>query len=212
MDTTFWHDKWQRGDIAFHEGEPNTLLQAHFPQLRIPPGGRVFLPLCGKTRDIAWLLDRGYRVAGSELSALAIDQLFSELGLEPTVEAAGSLSHYRAANIDILVGDFFAITAKTLGPVDAVYDRAALVALPRELRHRYTSHLVAITDHAPQLLVTFTYDQAAMPGPPFSIDEAEVNEHYSGHYQLRELAREPVAGGLKGITEATESAWALAPA
>jgi hypothetical protein len=45
----------------------------------------VFLPLCGKTLDIQWLLSRGYGVAGSELSKIAVEQLFSELGVEPNI-------------------------------------------------------------------------------------------------------------------------------
>lgn len=209
MDTEFWHHKWREGDIAFHEGEPNTLLQAHFQRLDIRAGSRIFLPLCGKTRDIAWLLERGYRVAGAELSELAITQLFRELDLEPRISKAGSLTRYSANNIDIFVGDIFALHRDTLGPVQAVYDRAALVALPADTRQRYTAHLVEITDGAPQLLITFDYDQSQMDGPPFSIDQDEVGRHYGAVYQLTELARQSVPGGLKGKAEAMESAWLL---
>ncbi|GAB3271795.1 thiopurine S-methyltransferase [Parahaliea aestuarii] len=209
MDPEFWHHKWQENDIAFHEGKPNPLLQAHFQQLGIPYGGRVFLPLCGKTRDIAWLLAQGYQVTGAELSELAISQLFSELGLVPEVRQRGKLTRYSAHHLDILVGDFFDIDRDDLGPVQAVYDRAALVALPAETRQRYTAHLVEIVDAAPQLLIAFDYDQAQMDGPPFSVDKAEVHRHYGALYRLHEVARQAVPGGLKGKAEALESAWLL---
>ncbi|MBN7798334.1 thiopurine S-methyltransferase [Parahaliea mediterranea] len=209
MDTEFWHHKWREGDIAFHEGAPNTLLQAHFQRLDIAGGSRVFLPLCGKTRDIAWLLEHGYRVAGAELSELAIRQLFDELGLEPRIDQTGNLTRYSADNIDIFVGDIFDLRRDTLGPVQAVYDRAALVALPADIRRRYSAHLVEITDAAPQLLITFDYDQSQMDGPPFSIDRAEVSRHYGAAYRMTELARQPVPGGLKGKAAAMESAWLL---
>lgn len=209
MDTEFWHHKWREGDIAFHEGAPNTLLQAHFQRLDIADGSRVFLPLCGKTRDIAWLLERGYRVAGAELSELAIRELFSELGLEPRINQTGNLTHYSADNIDIFVGDIFDLQRDSLGPVQAIYDRAALVALPADTRRRYSAHLVAITDAASQLLITFDYDQSQMDGPPFSIDRAELSRHYGAVYQMAELARQSVPGGLKGKAEAMESAWLL---
>ena len=86
----------------------------------------------------------------------------------------GSHRRYSADGIDIFAGDIFEITADVLGPVDAVYDRAALVALPEGMRRRYAAHLAGITAVAPQLLVTFEYDQAEMDGPPFSITEEEA--------------------------------------
>lgn len=209
METDFWHQKWAENDIAFHEGEANRLLVKYFQRLSVATGGRVFLPLCGKTRDIAWLLSSGYRVAGAELSEVAIQQLFDELGAEPTVSAAGNLVRYSADKIDIFVGDIFHLSRELLGPVDAVYDRAALVALPGEMRRRYTSHLAEITDRAPQLLITFEYDQALMDGPPFSISPDEVRRHYADRYRLAQLARKDVPGGLKGRCAAQESAWLL---
>lgn len=85
MEASFWHRKWERGEINFHESEANPLLTTHFEKLDLAKGSRVFLPLCGKTRDIAWLLARGYRIAGAELSGQAIDALFQELGLKPEI-------------------------------------------------------------------------------------------------------------------------------
>src|SRR5690606_15848969 len=102
----------------------------HFDRLRLTAGSRLFLPLCGKTRDIAWLLEGGYRVAGVELSEVAIGVLFEELDLEPAIERSGNLLCYSGPGIDIHVGDIFELTAAQLGDVQAIYDRAALVALP----------------------------------------------------------------------------------
>src|SRR5699024_8207116 len=125
----------------------------HFGDLSLPKGSRLFLPLCGKTLDIHWLLAEGYRVAGAELSSIAVAELFAELGVTPSEMQHGSLSHYQADQIDIFQGDIFELTADLLGPVDAVYDRAALVALPEGLRQQYAQHLVKITHRAPQLLL-----------------------------------------------------------
>ena len=212
MEAGFWHQKWERGEIGFHESETNPLLIHHFDKLRTQAGGRVFLPLCGKTRDIAWLLAGGYRVAGAELSGIAIEQLFNELGVAPRITQAGTLAHYSASGIDIFVGDIFAVSAEDLGPVDAIYDRAALVALPAGVRERYASHLVDITGAAPQLLVTLEYDQHLLDGPPFSVDESEVRKHYGAAYQLQCVERNAVEGGLKGKVAAAESAWVLCTA
>ncbi len=209
MEASFWHQKWERGEIAFHQSEVNPFLAAHFGQLKLPQGSRFFLPLCGKTRDFAWLLTLGYRVVGAELSELAIKDLFQDLAVVPEISSVGPLAHYRAKHIDIFVGDIFAVSAETLGPVSAVYDRAALVALPVGMRGQYVSHLIAITDAAPQLLITYEYDQGLMDGPPFSITEGEVKQHYDDIYQLKVVGSQDVAGGFKGEVAATETAWLL---
>jgi thiopurine S-methyltransferase len=167
------------------------------------------VPLCGKTRDAAWLLARGYRVVGAELSELAVGELFTELGVEPAIFRVGKLTRYRAKDIDMLMGDIFDVTAEILEPVDAIYDRAALVALPARVRELYTAHLVNITDAAPQLLISYEYDQLLIDGPPFSVNEKEVRRHYGATYQVKSVESKNVEGGLKGKVPSTETAWLL---
>ncbi|NES20095.1 MAG: thiopurine S-methyltransferase [Symploca sp. SIO3E6] len=209
MDKNFWLQKWQNNNIGFHRSEANPVLVKYFPELSLGKGSRVFVPLCGKTLDIAWLLAQGYRVAGAELVEMAIEQLFVELGVEPKISEVGDLKHYSAENIDIFVGDIFALSGEMLGSVEAIYDRAALVALPEEIRHRYTAHLKEITDKAPQLLVTYEYDQNLMAGPPFSISNEELNQHYGDNYDLTLIVSTNVPGGFKGKCAATENVWLL---
>jgi thiopurine S-methyltransferase len=135
--------------------------------------------------------------------------LFKELGLEPQIFKAGELVRYSAKDIDILAGDIFDVSAEYLGPVSAIYDRAALVALPSGLRKRYTAHLMHITGTAPQLLITYEYDQRLMDGPPFSVSENEVMQHYEAAYQLKPVETKSVTGGLKGKVASTETVWLL---
>jgi thiopurine S-methyltransferase len=185
MEHSFWHERWESGRIGFHQGKPNKLLLAHFHALGLADRSRVFLPLCGKTRDIAWLLSQGYRVAGAELSELAIRQLFEELEVEPVISNLGKLKRYSATDIEIFVGDVFSLTAELLGPVDAVFDRAALVALPEEMRACLCGpSRLSDAETAPQLLVCFEYDQRLQSGPPFSISRDEVRQRYS--WRLRD--------------------------
>ncbi len=204
MEPNFWHQKWQQGEIAFHQPQPNALLTQHLDILNLPPGSRLFLPLCGKTRDIAWLLSRGYRVVGVELSPIACSQLFEENQLQPQITPAHPFTHYHSDRLEVFSGDFFALTPEMLGSVDAVYDRAALVALPQDLRPRYTAHLTQLSQASPQLLITFEYDQQLLAGPPFSIPRPEVHRHYPSAQLVEER---PVAGGLKGKVEARETLW-----
>ncbi len=209
MDAGFWHKRWENDEIGFHEKEANPMLVKHFKDLSLKTGGRVFLPLCGKTLDIHWLLANGCRVAGAELSRAAVGQLFDELGARPDVSVAGEMHRYSADDIDVFVGDIFDLSGNMLGPVDAIYDRAALVALPEKMRGRYAAHLMGLTNKAPQLLVCYEYDQDLMEGPPFSVVDDEVYRHYGDGYDVRLLGRSFVRGGLRGNLAAKESVWLL---
>jgi thiopurine S-methyltransferase len=209
IDASFWHERWETNNIPFHESQPNPLLVENFSALFLNKGSRVFVPLCGKTLDLSWLLSKGCRVAGAELSQIAIEQLFAQLGLKPAISRIGALHRYSAQNIDIFVGDIFELSPEVMGPIDAIYDRAALVALPENMRGRYAAHLMKISNTAPQLLITFEYDQNLLQGPPFSVPNDEVQRHYGGAYNLTLLSSAPLPGGLKGKCPATENTWLL---
>ena len=209
MDKSFWLQKWRTKNTAFHQKATNPLLAEHFEALSLAEGSRVFVPLCGKTLDMVWLLSQGYRVVGVELVEAAVEQFFEEIEVGPTLSSNGEMRRFSAENVELFSGDFFDLSRERLGPVDVVYDRAALVALPSELRIRYATHLKAITDRAPQLLLTYRYDQSQLEGPPFSISAEEVDRHYGDVYDVGRRASVEVAGGLKGICPAKEEVWLL---
>ncbi len=211
MDPEFWHNKWEKMEIGFHEGQVNEHLKRFLPELKLPDRARIFLPLCGKTQDIPFLLGKGHTVKGVELSEKAVTQLFSEMDVVPTIEQRDPFKIYRADSIEIFVGDFFDMDASLLGPVDGIFDRAALVALPESMRSEYASKLKGITELAPQLLVAFDYDQSQLEGPPFSVPEKLVNQYYGLDYILEPLGRFEVEGGLKGVCKAFEEVWLLTP-
>jgi thiopurine S-methyltransferase len=169
------------------------------------------VPLCGKTLDIHWLRSRGHQVAGAELSELAIQQLFAGLGVTPSATAVGKLTRHSAPGIDIFQGDIFDLSRGDLGSVDAVYDRAALIALPESMRARYARHLEELTNRAIQLLICLNYEQRLLAGPPFSVGGTEVARLYQHSYDLRMLATRAVGGGLKGKCPASEDVWLLTP-
>ncbi|MFO0914770.1 MAG: thiopurine S-methyltransferase [Pirellulales bacterium] len=209
MEHSFWKEKWERNEIAFHGSQANRLLVENFDALQLPAGSRLFVPLCGKSLDIHWLLAGGYRVAGAELSGIAVEQLIADLGFSPVTVQRERLRHHQAEGIDIFEGDVFELSAELLGPVDAIYDRAALVALPDGLRQRYVRHLMEIARRPPQLLIAIEYDASRISGPPFSIPADEVRALYEADYDLRQLSCEEIAGGLKGNCPAVERAWLL---
>lgn len=209
MDPNFWLARWENNHLGWHQEQAHPMLVKYLPQVIASNHAHIFLPLCGKTLDIGWLRSQGYNVAGAELSEIAVQQLFENADITPEVTDLGELKRYSADQVDVFVGDIFDLTSDLLGPVEAVFDRAALVALPDDMRIRYAQHIAAITQKAPQLLISFEYDQNVMAGPPFSVPQAEITRLYEKNYDISLLTDEDVAGGLKGICPAREQAWKL---
>jgi len=174
-----WLARWRDGRTGFHEGHPNELLVRH--HARLAGCRRVFVPLCGKAEDLAFLATHGHDVVGVELAEQAVREFFADHALAPSVTACGPLVEYHARAITLFVGDIFAATPALIGPVDAFYDRAALIALPAELRPRYVDHLrTLLPARAPGLVITAEYDQTQMKGPPFAVLEAELRALHAG--------------------------------
>jgi len=209
MDQQFWQDRWASNQIAFHNSEAHPLLVRNFRALGLQRGAHVFVPLCGKSRDLLWLAEEGHRVTGAELSSLAVDQFFQELGEQPVVSTCGSLQRYEGGGFVLFQGSIFDLTPELLGPVDSVYDRAALVALPTGLRDEYARHLTNLTRAQRQLLICYEYDQACADGPPFSVPEDEVRRLYQATFAIELLEKKSVQGGLKGRCPASEAVWLL---
>jgi thiopurine S-methyltransferase len=180
MDAAFWIERWARQQIGFHQQHINPYLQAHWASLDVPPGSAVFVPLCGKSLDMQWLRAQGHTVIGVELSRTAVREFFIEQHIEPQVTLDGRFECWETPGYRLLCGDFFALDASDLKDAMGVFDRAALIAFPAELRERYVKHMLALVPmRAPTLLVAMTYPQQQMSGPPFSVGETEVRRLYA---------------------------------
>lgn len=191
MQHEFWYQRWQQNQIGFHKDEINPLLQAFWPGLSVRPNCRVLVPLCGKSRDMLWLLAMGYQVVGVELSPLAVESFFADNGLQPRVRRQGEFWVSEVDGLQIFCGDFFALRPDDVGEVDAVYDRAALVALPPDMRIEYVLNLSALLSaNARMLLIAFDYPQHEMPGPPFSVQGEEIDSLYSHWCDIELLTSE----------------------
>lgn len=188
MHPDFWHERWQTGQIGFHEGKPNGDLVAAWPSLALPASARVLVPLCGKSHDLAWLRAQGHAVVGVELSAVACEAFFAEHGLTPTTSKQGPYTVWSAPGLEIWQGDIFDLPAD--GSFDAIWDRAATVALPADLRRRYAATLArAAAPGAAMLLCVFDYPQTERAGPPFAVPPEEVDALYASAFAITRLAR-----------------------
>lgn len=186
MDHEFWHQRWQLQEIGFHRDAHHQLLVDNFH--RVATEGLVFVPLCGKSKDLLWLLDNGYRVRGLELSAIAIEDFFRDHQLQPEITQRGAFTVYRVDELEIWHGDVFDITAADLADVDAWYDRAALVALPPAMRERYAQLLKRVLPAgAHGLVVRIQYPTGSRQGPPFAVTTAEVQALFGQRFQIETL-------------------------
>jgi thiopurine S-methyltransferase len=211
----FWHRRWQIGQIGFHQSAVDRHLERYWPDLRLAGGSRVFVPLCGKSLDLLWLQERHESVTGVELSSVALESFCVEHGVPARRRVLDHFDVYEASNLRLYRGDFFALTPELLGPVSAVYDRAALISWVPEARAAYVEHLATLTGPGTQtLLVTMEYAQSQMAGPPFSVSADEVDRLYAGSHAIQRLSREDILANeprlrARGVTELHEACYRL---
>ncbi|MCF7534051.1 thiopurine S-methyltransferase [Pseudomonas petrae] len=215
MEPRFWHERWAINQIGFNQASVNSHLLRLWAELTAMPGERVLVPLCGKSIDMIWLLNQGFHVVGAELSEIAVAGFFSENGLQATIEERGAFKVHRTERCEIWCGDFFALKPEDIGDCTAFYDRAALIALPPDLRWRYVKQLNhLLSNDACGLLVTLDYDQSLIAGPPFSVDEDEVLQLLSPDWRVKRVADlDVLEQGVKfkqaGATSLMEYAYRL---
>ena len=219
MDIDFWVERWSRGNIAFHEQAVNPYLGYYYGELGPPPQKRadlrVFVPLCGKSLDLLWLIQNGYETVGVECSELAVEDFFSERQLAFSKSRLERHISYKTDKLEILLGDFFALTHEDIGRITDIYDRASLIALPHAMRRQYVSKITQLQAPGTRtLLITLNYPQAEMEGPPFSVSDEEVSELYREQYKIDKLAAKNIIDDEprfkdRGLTSLTETAYKL---
>ncbi len=215
MDTNFWLERWESNQIGFHQDGINPCLERYWPELEPVDAGRVFIPLCGKSHDMRWLLEQGYNIIGSELSPLAVEAFFSEYGLTPEIQQEQHYTRWKHDRIEILCGDFFKLGPSDIGTVDAFYDRASLIALTPAQRPLYARQFaVLIRKDTPGLLITLDYNQLEMSGPPFAVSAAEVDRLLGKSFDIRQVfsfdaLEENPKFSEQGLSQLSEHAYHL---
>ena len=216
MNPEFWQTRWQEKRIGFNQPDVNPLLIKYVADLKLPTSSRIFIPLCGKSIDMVWLAAQDYDVVGIELVESAVQEFFAENDISYTItehDKHPNIKCYQGEiagrTIDLWVADIFTLSADDIGHVDAVYDRAALIAMPAELRTQYSQQVINLSQNAPQLLLTLNYDQNERAGPPFSISQEQVQQYYGNDYQMNKLEEEPSTLNAAPEMAVTEPVWLL---
>jgi len=207
-----WAEAWSTNQIGFHQDKTSTYLDCFADEVWGPTMGRVLVPLCGKSLDLVFLADRATAVLGVEFVEQAVQDFFVERELEPTVTTDGP-TRYDAESYTLFAADFFAVSQHELGQIDAVFDRASMVALDSQTRARYAAHMASILPSgAKTLLLTFTYDQTRVDGPPFSVPAEEIHRLYDEAFEIEHLETRDVLNDAfreRGLDAMTESAHVL---
>ncbi len=196
MDTHYWKGRWERGETGWHQEQFEPDLVDAWKDLS---PRRIFVPLCGKSVDMIWLKSQGHDVIGVEASARACRDFFEENGLHYTLYSGTPFNRWESPKITLLEGDFFALTPQILGAVDAVYDRAALIALPSELRKQYAKKMLELvfggsSSFAREILqIILRREPADSNGPPFSLSQEELEGLYSSQSSSAIWSSSPAA-------------------
>lgn len=201
MRAEYWQRRWREGRTGWHHAEVSPALTRYWPQLAVPAGTRVFVPLCGKSPAMAWFAAQGLQVLGVDVSELAIEQFYAEHQLTP-VRQADHPERCAAGGIEIVRGNVFDVDPALLAGCGAFYDRAAIIAQPAEDRRRYAARVYA---HLPRgcsgLMITLDYAQAEMEGPPFSVDPQELRTLFANGWDVASLERKDVLAEQPGFRE-----------
>ncbi len=185
MEHEFWKQAWEDGRTGFHRSEYHPELIKYFPLFEAKSEESILVPLCGKTLDMIWLSHQNLYVHGVELSEKAVREYFLENNLDDYKVEENCYTHQ---NTTLEVGDFF--KHNNVNGHDYIYDRAAIVALPKATRKEYAHHCLKLLKPGGRiLLITFEYDQTKLSGPPFSVTEAEVNELYGKEASIELLEK-----------------------
>jgi thiopurine S-methyltransferase len=146
---------------------------------------RVLVPLCGNSPDLHWLAEQGHSVIGIDVSAKALQQVMQEQSAKFSKDSSHGFTIYRSERMELWEGDFLKLPISKIPALDLIYDKAAIVALPPDMRADFAQKVLQLCNQGTQMLVqAFEYEQHEMSGPPFSVDTDEINSHYNHRFSI----------------------------
>ncbi|HEV2614121.1 MAG TPA: thiopurine S-methyltransferase [Gammaproteobacteria bacterium] len=214
MSNNYWLEHWEQGITKFHRDSVNPLLEKYWPELNLATNTTVLVPLCGKSLDMLWLAAQSHNVIGIELSPIACENFFTENKLGYKKEIKNKFTCYFNENIKLYCGDFFDLTTEIIPEILAVYDRAALIALPNDLRKQYAEHLIKLISPNGQILLLTHSSPGIIQGPPYSVSPQEIENLFSARFDIKELMQStdrqiPVHLEKKGYKEIHDFVYLL---
>ena len=152
----FWDERFDRGFTPWDRGGVPDALRAFVARVAKPM--RTLIPGCGAAYELAFLCEAGW-------NATAID--FSPAAVAVAKKAVGPWAGH------VVEADFFAW--QSAAPLDLIYERAFLCALPRAMWPQLAARYAALLPPGGLLAGFFFFDDAHK-GPPFGISVEQLNE------------------------------------
>ncbi|ELT90016.1 hypothetical protein CAPTEDRAFT_225489 [Capitella teleta] len=123
---------------------------------------KIFVPLCGKSLDMKWLLDEGHTIVGVEYVPKAVMEFFKEQNIQYTVHEVPAISGtlYKSSDgrLRLYCCDFFTFNSEIESGFDAVWDRASFVAIPADRQIEYADIILSLmSPHARYLMESYEY-------------------------------------------------------
>jgi len=153
MSPAFWDERFERNFTPWDRGGVPQALRA-FAAASAPLA--TLIPGCGSAYELAFLADAGW-------DAVAID-------FSPAAVAAGKAA-VGAHAARVVEADFF--SWQPAQPLQLIYERAFLCALPRAMRPQVAARWAALLAPGALLAGYFFFDEAPK-GPPFGIARSEL--------------------------------------
>lgn len=190
MDKNYWIERWKKKEIGFHQENYNEYLQQYGEKF-FRSIDSIFIPLCGKTKDILWFYHFNKNLLGVEISEIACCEFFVENKIPFNTQTYQNFKIYSSLDkkIYILNGDFFCLEKSILQifpyKIHGIYDRAALIALPKTMRIEYVRkiHELFHPFALKYFLITLEYElfnkNTEEHGPPFCVRSEEIFTLYS---------------------------------
>lgn len=194
MEKNFWLKRWQDNQIGFHQSSYHPMLK-QFGKFFKP--GNVLVPLCGKSLDMLYLASLNHKVIGVELSPIACRDFFKENGISYLETKLQDFILFESEYVTLWCGDFFNLPEDVWANTTGLYDRAALVALPKDIREKYAAEIVKRSKNIETLLISFEYPEDAIEGPPFSVPEDEIKSIFRP-LNVHKLLTRPVEKSSQG--------------
>lgn len=163
----FWDTRYRDHVMPWDAGGVPADLQNFADTLA--PAARVIIPGCGSGYEVRFLAERGFDVLAIDFSAAAVDAARTYLG--PLGER-------------VMLADFFDCDVGER-PIDVIYERAFLCALPRKMWSDYAMRMAALLQPA-KLLAGFFYYGDKPKGPPFGTSPTELHALLDGGFELIE--------------------------
>jgi SAM-dependent methyltransferase len=164
---SFWDERFEQGFTPWDRGGVPEALRA-FVAGRAPT--RTLIPGCGAAYELAFLSEAGW-------DATAID--FSPAAVATAKVAVGKWAH------KVEHADFFAWQPPK--PLELVYERAFLCALPRAMWPQVATRWAELLAPGALLAGFFFFDDVPK-GPPFGIAREKLDELLYASFELIEDA------------------------